>query len=60
VHLALSKAPLHIDEVQRRSGLSAGQVASALAMLELKGRIRQVGGMHYVRVREAGKDYRVD
>jgi hypothetical protein len=29
-------------------------------MLELKGRIRQVGGMHYVRVREAGKDYRVD
>ena len=36
------------------------QVSASLAMLELKGRARQVGGMQYVRAREAPAEYRVE
>jgi len=35
-------------------------VNAALAMLELKGRVRQVGGMNFVRIREAKATYKVD
>lgn len=49
----LSQEPTHIDEVRRRSGLPIAAVSSALAMLELKGLVRQVGGMNYVLAREA-------
>ena len=48
----LSNQPTHIDEVRRESGLSIAAVSSALAMLELRGMVRQVGRMNYVRVRE--------
>jgi DNA processing protein len=48
----LSAQPIHIDEVRRTSGLPIAAVSSALAMLELKGKVRQVGRMNYVRVRE--------
>jgi DNA processing protein len=53
----LSSEPTHIDDVTRRSGLSAADVSSGLALLELKGLVRQVGGMQYVRLREAGVAY---
>jgi DNA processing protein len=49
----LSNEPLHIDDVQRTSGLPVSEVASALAMLELKGLVRQVGAMSFIRSREA-------
>ncbi len=48
----LSAQPIHIDEVTRSCGLPITAVSSALAMLELKGQVRQVGRMNYVRVRE--------
>jgi DNA processing protein len=48
----LGAEPLHIDEVRRESGLPIATVTSALAMLELKGLVRQVGRMNYVRARE--------
>jgi len=48
----LSNQPSHIDEVQRASGLPIASVSSALAMLELKGIVRQVGPMSFVRARE--------
>ena len=48
----LSAQPIHIDEVTRSCGLPIASVSSALAMLELKGKVRQVGQMNYVRVRE--------
>ena len=48
----LSAQPTHIDEVRRSCGLPIAAVSSALAMLELKGQVRQVGRMNYVRVRE--------
>lgn len=46
----LSAEPLHIDEIVRQSTLSAPQVTSLLAMMELKGMVRQVGVMNYVRL----------
>jgi DNA processing protein len=47
----LSAEPIHIDDVRRSSGLAIAAVSSALAMLELKGMVRQVGNMSYVRAR---------
>jgi len=44
----LSKEATHINDVCRRSGLPMSTVASTLAMLELKGLARQIGGMNYV------------
>ena len=46
----LSREPLHVDEAVRAAGLPASTVASTLAMLELKGLVRQVGPMAYVRI----------
>jgi DNA processing protein len=48
----LGAEPTHIDEVRRESGLPIATVTSTLAMLELKGMVRQVGRMNYVRTRE--------
>jgi DNA processing protein len=53
----LSDQPCHIDELSRAAGLPVAQVTSALTMMELKGMVRQVEGMHYVRVRELGPQY---
>ncbi len=47
----LSKEPIHIDEVRRESGLAIDTVSSALSMLELKGAVKDVGSMTYVKVR---------
>jgi len=44
----LTQEPSHIDEICRRSGLTMPEVSSTLAMLELKGIIKQVGNMNYV------------
>ncbi len=48
----LSGQPVHIDDVRRECGLPIATVISTLAMLELKGLVRQVGRMNYVRTRE--------
>jgi DNA processing protein len=55
----LSAEPTHIDEVCRSSGLPAATVSSTLAMMELKGLVKQVGTMNYVLSREARQEYRV-
>jgi DNA processing protein len=49
----LSGDPQHVDDVRRECGLPIATVTSALAMLELKGLVRQVGRMNYVRTRDA-------
>jgi DNA processing protein len=49
----LSSEPIHIDEVQRSSGLPISDVSGALAMLELKGMVRQIGPMSFIRSRDA-------
>lgn len=56
---ALSREPRHVDEIVRHSGLSAATVTATLALLELKGLVRDMGGMQYVRLREDQADYAV-
>ncbi|MBN1429283.1 MAG: DNA-processing protein DprA [Anaerolineae bacterium] len=46
----LSAEPLHIDELTRQCGLPISCVTSMLTLLELKGMVRQVGRMTYVRL----------
>lgn len=48
---ALGPDPVHADDLGAATGLEAGQVLSALAQLELLGRAKAAGGMHYVRTR---------
>ena len=55
----LSAEPTHIDEVCRSSGLPASDVSSTLAIMELKGMVKQVGNMNYILAREAREEYRV-
>lgn len=55
----LGAEPTHIDEVCRRSGLPAAEVSGTLAMMELKGLVKQVGTMNYVLARELRQEYRV-
>jgi len=53
----LSRELSHIDEICRNSGLAAALVSSALTMMELKGMVKQVGGMNYVLSREMKEEY---
>ncbi len=55
----LSAEPTHIDEVCRLSGLPVSTVSSTLAMMELKGMVKQMGAMNYTLAREAREEYRV-
>jgi hypothetical protein len=48
------------DRLDVHSGLPVATLAATLALLGLKGLARQVGGMHCVRLREAGSPYKVD
>jgi DNA processing protein len=45
----LGSEPLHIDEIGRWSGVAPAQLSGLLALMELKGLVRQVGAMMYVR-----------
>jgi len=55
----LGSEPTHIDELCRLSGLPISTVTSTLAMMELKGLIRQAGTMNYVLAREVREEYQV-
>jgi DNA processing protein len=44
----LCKNPKYIDDIREQSGLPIEKVSATLAMMELKGMIRQVGHMNYV------------
>jgi DNA processing protein len=45
----LTRDPCHVDDLVRHSDLPAPHVAALLALMELKGLVRQVGAMTYVR-----------
>jgi len=45
----LSYEPQHADAIGRAAGMSSAQVSATLAVLELKGLVRQAGPMEYVR-----------
>jgi DNA processing protein len=48
---------LHVDEIRNLANLPIEKISAALTMMELKGMVRQVGGMNYVAVREEQSDY---
>ncbi len=56
----LSAEPVHVDALGRAVDLPIAQVTSTLALMELKGMVRQVGGMSYVLAREGGVDYVIE
>lgn len=56
----LSSQPIHVDELRRRVDLPIAEVSSALALMELKGMVRQVGGMNYVLARESDVPYVIE
>ncbi|MCL5009121.1 MAG: DNA-protecting protein DprA, partial [Patescibacteria group bacterium] len=43
----LRREPLTIDELIKLSGLSPAETSSALTFLEMKGKIRNLGGQQY-------------
>ena len=53
----LGNGPLHVDEIRNQTDLPIEKVSAALALMELKGMVRQVGGMNYVAVREVQSGY---
>ncbi len=53
----LTHQPVHIDHLTREAGLPSAQVSSTLTLMELKGMVRQVGGMNYVLGREPDPVY---
>jgi len=53
----LSSEPMHVDDIHAKTDMPIEKVSATLAMMELKGMVRQVGGMHYVAVREPRADY---
>lgn len=55
----LSAEPTHIDEVRRKAGLPIATISSTLSIMELKGMVRQVGGMNYVLCREPQVEYQL-
>lgn len=60
LYTILSHEPQHVDEIRARAGLPIEQVSATLTMMELKGMVRQVGGMRYVAVYEPSSHYEVD
>ncbi len=45
---ALMLEPMHIDAIVRSSGISTAQASSTLAIMEIKGQVRQMGAMTYM------------
>lgn len=53
----LADEPQHVDELCAQSGLPIEQVSATLTVMELKGMVRQVGGMNFSLIRENSADY---
>lgn len=56
----LGNEPLHIDDICVQTDLAIEKVSSTLVMMELKGMVRQVGGMQYIAVRETYEPYEIE
>jgi DNA processing protein len=57
---SLSYEPIHVDEICTQLNLPIEKLSAALTMMELKGMVRQIGGMNYVAIRESNSEYRFD
>jgi DNA processing protein len=47
----LSDEPQHVNDIYNSNQLTMPEITASLSMLELKGRVRHVGGMNYIRLR---------
>lgn len=47
----LSREPIHVDALARSAGLAIGTVTASLTLMEMKGKVRSLPGMHYVLAR---------
>ena len=56
----LSHEPTQVNELVRTLSLPVADVTAALALMELKGWVRQATGTSYVLARETRSDYRID
>ena len=56
---ALDFEPQHVDQLSRSTGLPVLRVTGALAVMELSGRVLQVGRMNYIKAREPAGGYTV-
>jgi DNA processing protein len=56
----LTVEPVHVDELRARLNLPVEKISAALTMMELKGLVRQVGGMNYVATREEPAEYQAE
>jgi len=54
----LTHEPLHMDEIRSQTGLPIERVSATLVMMELKGLVRQVGGLNYIAVRDEQAEYK--
>jgi len=53
----LGEQPVHVDDIRNQTGLPIEKVSATLTLMELKGMVRQVGGMNYVSVSEQQENY---
>jgi DNA processing protein len=56
----LGHEPVHVDQIGQQAKLPIEQISATLTLMELKGMVRQVGGMRYVVVREAQAAYNIE
>ncbi|MEW6717114.1 MAG: DNA-processing protein DprA [Chloroflexota bacterium] len=56
----LRNEPYHVDELCERTGWMVEEVSSTLALMELKGMVRSLGGMNYMAVMERRDEYSVE
>lgn len=57
LYQVLGREPMHIDDIRAQANLPIERVSATLALMELKGTVRQLGGMFYAAVREQAGDY---
>ncbi|NQU83105.1 MAG: DNA-protecting protein DprA [Parcubacteria group bacterium] len=44
----LNKEPIHIDELKRKTNFDIAALSSTLTMMEMKGKVKNLGGLNYV------------
>lgn len=54
----LSQQPMHVDEIRNQADMPIEKISAALTVMELKGLVRQVGGMQYISMHEESGVYR--
>jgi DNA processing protein len=54
----ISSEPIHIDNICNQTGMAIEKVSATLVLMELKGMVRQVGGMNYVTIKENRPEYK--